>query len=123
MKMNRKLKRIFSTYNIAIFVCIALITISLFIIFKPNKKYTTEGIEIIQTGTEENEEISEENARKATIKQFKKLGENVKEEDLKVTKISRSNIEYYYITSAKNSLEIRIKGGIIERINSVLIEF
>lgn len=120
--MNRKLKRIFSSYNIAIFVCIALILISLFIILKPNKKYTSNGIEIIQTGIEENEEISEEDAKKAAVKQFKKLDENVKEENLKVVKIKRESIEYYYITSAKNSIEIRIKGGIIERINSVLIE-
>lgn len=122
MGLLNKLKKKVNWYNIAIFICIILIIISVYIIIKPEKKISSTGIEIVQTGIKAGEEISEEDAKKAAVKQFKILGEKTKAENLKVEKIKREKEEYYYITSAKNSLEIRINGGIIERINSVLIE-
>lgn len=116
------LKKKINWYNILSFICIILIIVSIYIIIKPEKKISSSGIEIIQTGIKDGEEISEEDAKKVAVKQFKILGEKTKTENIKVEKIRREKEEYYYITSAENSLEIRINGGIIERINSVLIE-
>lgn len=128
-KFTRKLKRIFNLYNLAIIVCIVVILVSLFVIFKPNIKFdfnflntnkvvTPSGITVIQTNVKENEKISEENAKKAASKQFKELGEKVKNDDLKCIKIERDKEEYYYITSSQNSVEIKINGGQITRINA-----
>lgn len=122
MKLNKKLKKIFNLYNLAIVICIIAIAISLFIFFKPDKKVTSYGLEVVDTKVKEEENITEENARKAAAKQFKKLGEKVKEADLNVTKIKRKEEEYYYITSAENTLEIKIKGGEITRINSAVVD-
>jgi len=135
MKLKRKLKRIFNLYNVAIFVCIILIGVSVYIIFRPDKTQETssgsvsanantnsKGVEVVKTNTKEADEISEQDARKAAKKQFKELGEDVKEDELNCIKIERAGEEYYYITSANNTLENKIKGGKIERINSVLVE-
>lgn len=122
MNISKKVKKVFNLYNIAIFICIILIIGSIYIIFKPEKKMTSDGIKIVQTGLKETEEITEEKAKKTAVKQFEILGEKTKVEDLKITKIRRKEEEYYYIKSAKNSLEIRIKGGVIERINTVLVD-
>ena len=99
-----------------------LIAISVYIIFKPDKQISKNDVEIIQTDISEIKEISEKEAKKVAQKQFKKIGEKVKLEDLECKKIKREQAEYYYITSAKNSLEITVIGGKIERINSVLVE-
>lgn len=129
MKVNKKfrkiIKKIFRPYNLAIFGCIIVILASMFVIFKPDTKNTiTEKsntkTEIIKT---EEKEITEENARKLAKKQFKKLGEkNIKEKELNVEKIQRKGEEYYYITSEKNTLEIKIDSGKITRVNSVAVE-
>lgn len=128
MKVNekfRKIKKIFRPYNLAIFGCIIVILASMFVIFKPDTKNTTTEksntkTEIIKT---EEKEITEENARKLAKKQFKKLGEkNIKEKELNVEKIQRKGEEYYYITSEKNTLEIKIDSGKITRVNSVAVE-
>lgn len=121
-KIKKKIKRIFNLYNLAILVCIIIILSSLYIIFKPEKMYTPSGIEVVQTKVEEGEEISEEQARKVAIKQFKILKEDVKEDELNIVKIQRNNEKYYYITSVNNSLEIKINGGKIIRINSATVE-
>ena len=124
MKISKNVKKIFSIYNIAVVVCIFIITISLFIILKPdsNKKTTSDGVEIVQAQIKENEQITEIDAKKLAIKQFKNIDESgLKQEDLKVVKIQRSGEEYYYISSKKNTLEIKILGGEITRINSVVI--
>ena len=81
-----------------------------------------DGVEVIQSNKKETEEISEKEARKIAVKQFKKLNENVKEDSLSVTKIQRKGEEYYYIVSQKNNVEIKIIGGKITRINSSLVE-
>ncbi len=129
MKVNKKfrkiIKKIFRPYNLAIFGCIIVILASMFVIFKPDTKNTTTEksntkTEIIKT---EEREITEENARKLAKKQFKKLGEkNIKEKELNVEKIQRKGEEYYYITSEKNTLEIKIDSGKITRVNSVAVE-
>ena len=46
----------------------------------------------------------------------------VKKEDLQVKKIQRSGEEYYYISSANNTMEIQISSGKITRINSATVE-
>ncbi len=129
MKVNKKfrkiIKKIFRPYNLAIFGCIIVILASMFVIFKPDTKNTT--TEKYKTKTEiiktEEREITEENARKLAKKQFKKLGEkNIKEKELNVEKIQRKGEEYYYITSEKNTLEIKIDSGKITRVNSVAVE-
>lgn len=121
MKINRKLRKIFNLYNLAIVGCIIIIAVSLIIFFKPTKKVTPYGLEVIDTKIAKEDNITEENARKSAVKQFKKLGEKIKEEDLKITKIQRKGEEYYYITSSENTLEIKIKGGEITRINSATV--
>ena len=132
MKVNKKftkiIKKIFRPYNLAIFGCIIVIFASMFVIFKPDKNNTsTENskdsntkIEIIKS---DEKEITEEKARKLAKKQFKKLGEkNIKENELNVEKIQRKGEDYYYITSEKNTLEIKIDSGKITRVNSVAVE-
>ena len=48
--------------------------------------------------------------------------EKVKEDDLNVVTIQREGEKYYYITSKQNSLEIKIKGGKVTRINAAPVE-
>lgn len=123
--MKGKIKEMFSLYNIAIVACVIIIIVSLYIIFKPNKKegkVTVDGVEVVQTNKKESEEISEKEARKIAVKQFKNLGENVKGESLELTMIQRKGEEYYYIVSKKNNIEVKIKGGKVTKINSSLVE-
>ena len=129
--MKEKLKNIVNLYNIAVVICVVVIIVSLCIILKPEdggifakqkEKLMVDGVEVIQSNKKETEEISEKEARKIAVKQFKKLNENVKEDSLSVTKIQRKGEEYYYIVSQKNNLEIKIRGGKITRINSSLVE-
>lgn len=126
MEINIKetLKKSLKWYNICILVCVIIILILLFIILKPKgqKPKTVNGIKVISSTIKEDEEIKEEEARKMAVKQFKKLGENISEKDLNVTTIRRSGELYYYIQSQQNTLEIKIKGGEITRINSVIVE-
>lgn len=123
MKGKKKvLKRIFSLYNIAVFICVLIIAISLFIIFMPQKeaKIVKNGIEIVQSDIKENEILQEKDAKELAIKQFKMLGEkNVKNENLEILKITRQKEEYYFISSKENTVEISLKGGKITMINSM----
>jgi uncharacterized protein YxeA len=120
---NKIAKRVFNLYNIIVLACIIVIGISLYIIFKPKTTVTPYGVEIVNTNTKETEEITEEKARKVAVKQFKKLGEtDLKAQDLDVLKIERDSEEYYYICSLENTMEIKIKGGQITRINSASVE-
>ena len=129
--MKDKIKKIFSLYNIAVAICVIVIIVSLYIILKPEngeiftkqkEKLTVDGVEVIQSNKKETEEISEKEARKIAVKQFKKLNENVKEDSLSVTKIQRKGEEYYYIVSQRNNVEIKIMGGKITRVNTILVE-
>ena len=121
-KILKKVKRMVNVRNIAILLCLVLSAICLFIAFKPEEKTTPSGIKVVSTNVKEDENISEEKAKKVAVKQFKKLDENVKENELNCQKIERQGEEYYYITSKQNSLEIRIQGGKIERINTAPVE-
>lgn len=122
-KLIKKMKRLFNLYNIAILACIIIILVSLCIIFRPKIGSTTDNnIEIVDTKIGEEDQITEEQARKVAVKQFKKLGEKkIKKENINIKKILRSQEEYYYISSVENTLEIKIKGGIITRINSAVV--
>lgn len=131
MKVNKKvrkaIKKILKPYNLAILGCIILILLSAFIIFKPDNKNTSADnsktsnakTEVVKSDAKD---ITEEKARKLAKKQFKKLGENIKESELQVEKIQRKGEDYFYITSEKNTLEIKIDSGKITRINSVAVE-
>lgn len=119
-----KLKRYLNSYNLAILCCILIVVISIYFFFKPeeNKIITPSGIEVIDTKTKENEEISEQKAKEAAIKQFKKLGEKTNKNDLTLKEIKRNGEKYYYITSKQNTMEIKVQGGKITRINSAPVE-
>lgn len=123
MKINkRKLKRIFTPYNIAVVLCIIILGVSLYIIFKPETNKTPSGLKIINSGIKQDEEITEDKAKEIAIKQFKKLGEKELNKDkIKTVKIDRNGEEYYYISSLNNTLEIKIHGGKITRINSASV--
>ncbi len=132
-RAKKKVRRIFSIYNFAIFGCIILICASLYMVFKPNinefvsnigksieKKQ--DGVEIVDSEVKSGEKTSEKQAKKTAVKQFKNLGEKVKEEELEIMRIQRKGEEYYYVTSKENTLEIKISTGKVTRINSVLVE-
>lgn len=125
-KTKKWLKRQFNLYNFSILICIVIIIVSLFVIFRPKgektERKTVDGVKVIASSIKEDEEITEEEARKMAKKQFKRLGENISEKDLNVTTIRRSGELYYYVQSQKNTLEIKIKGGEITRINTVIVE-
>ncbi len=123
MKISRKLKRIFNFYNLAILICIILILVSAYILLKPEKQYTPSGIEVATTKIAETEEITEEEAVKLAIEQFKKIGEkNIDKSKLEVLKILKNKEEYYYISSPQNTVEIKIKGGKVTMINSATVK-
>ena len=121
-ELKRKLKRTITPYNIAITICLIVLITSLCIILKPETKKTASGITIVSSKTKENEEITEEQAKELAIKQFKKIGEkNLEKDKINIIKIDRNGEEYYYVTSAENTAEIKIKSGQITRINSASV--
>lgn len=125
-KTIKKLKRIFSPYNVAIVGAIIIILISLFVIFnsgtETKEQKTVDGLKVIETNKKETEETTEDEARKIAVKQFKQIGEDISESDLKVTTIVRNGEDYYYISSYENTLEIKVIGGNITRLNSVVVK-
>ena len=135
MAKHSKKKGGFQFYHFLILVCIILIVVAVYIILKPeciqNIQYfikpdtqiTSKGIEVIKPKTSQTEKISEEEARTMATLQFRLLGEKgIKAKDLKITKIEREQVEYYYATSSKNTLEVSVIGGNIVRINSQVVE-
>lgn len=121
-ELKRKLKRTITPYNIATTICLIVLITSLCIILKPETKKTPSGITVVSSKTKENEEITEEEAKELAIKQFKKIGEkNLEKDKINIIKIDRNGEEYYYVTSAENTAEIKIKGGQITRINSASV--
>ena len=121
-ELKRKLKRALTPYHIATTICLIVLITSLCIILKPETKKTPSGITVVSSKTKENEEITEEEAKKLAIKQFKKIGEkNLEKDKINIIKIDRNGEEYYYVTSAENTAEIKIKGGQITRINSASV--
>ena len=122
VKDNNKIMKLLTPYNIIMAISIILIITSLYIIFKPNKKFTSYGVEIVQSNVGKNKELTEDEARKIAVKQFEKLNEKVEEDSLEVIKLERENELYYYISSEKNTMEVRIKGGEVTRINAVPVK-
>ena len=121
-ELKRKLKRALTPYHIATTICLIVLIISLCIILKPETKKTPSGITVVSSKTKENEEITEEEAKELAIKQFKKIGEkNLEKDKINIIKIDRNGEEYYYVTSAENTAEIKIKGGQITRTNSASV--
>lgn len=121
-ELKRKLKRALTPYHIATTICLIVLITSLCIILKPETKKTPSGITVVSSKTKENEEITEEEAKELAIKQFKKIGEkNLEKDKSNIIKIDRNGEEYYYVTSAENTAEIKIKGGQITRINSASV--
>ena len=121
-ELKRKLKRALTPYRIATTICLIVLITSLCIILKPETKKTPSGITVVSSKTKENEEITEEEAKELAIKQFKKIGEkNLEKDKINIIKIDRNGEEYYYVTSAENTAEIKIKGGQITRINSASV--
>ena len=83
---------------IPIIVIVIVIIIALIIVFMPkNDKNTVDGIKIVQIEKEEALDTTQKQAIEATIEQFKRLGENVQERDLKVEIIERNGESYYLI--------------------------
>lgn len=123
-KLKKKIKKIINPRNIVILIGIILILGCLYyFIFGQTGTTTPSGIKVVETNIQKDSEITEEKARKSAVKQFKVLGEkNVKEDKLSVKKILRNEEEYYYISSAENTLEIQVRGGKITRINSATVE-
>lgn len=110
-------------YKVAIVVCMATILGAMYIIFKPEKKVTPSGVEVVSiTWKNKDKEIVEDTAKDMAQKQFKILGETINKEELKVTKFQRRGEEYYYVTSLQNSVEIKVKGGEITKINAASVE-
>ena len=128
LRLERKLRRIFSIYNILILLCIVISLVSLYLFFKPDLNFfsfkykVVDGVKIVETNVKENEVITEKQARKTGVKQFKQLGENIKEDDLNIKKIQRKGEEYFYVVSPKNTMEIKLVGGKITRLNTVPID-
>ena len=121
-ELKRKLKRALTPYHIATTICLIVLITSLCIILKPETKKTPSGITVVSSKTKENEEITEEEAKELAIKQFKKIGEkNLEKDKINIIKRDRNGEEYYYVTSAENTAEIKIKGGQITRINSASV--
>lgn len=87
-----------------------------------NEVTQKEDVKVVENGNSANE-ISEQEARKLAVKQFKELDEKwIKEKDLEVLEFSRANEYYYYISSKENTIEIKKNGGKITRINSVPVQ-
>ncbi|MCI9038767.1 MAG: hypothetical protein HFJ29_02630 [Clostridia bacterium] len=87
-----------------------------------NEATKKEDVKVVQNGNSANE-ISEQEARKLAVKQFKELDEKwIKEKELEVLEFSRANEYYYYISSKENTIEIKKNGGKITRINSVPVQ-
>ena len=126
----KKLKKIVNLYNIAVFVCIVLIIASLVILIKPKIEFpkfnfssNTDKISIVSSNTKEDESISEEDAKQLAIKQFKKIGEkDIDESKVTILEIEREGEHFYYVCSPENTVEIKIIGGKITRLNSVLVD-
>ena len=96
-------------YKVAMVICVILILISAIVILCMSSNSEKDGkIEIATTNIKEDENITEE--------------KNLKEENITVSEVERNGEHYYYVCSPENTLEIKITGGKITRINSVPVE-
>ena len=81
---------------------------------KPQEK-----VKIVEIKKDPSVETTEKQAKDATVKQFKNLGEEVTQEELKVDMINRKGEKFYYIKSKEHSIMISVDTGKIVRIDSV----
>lgn len=123
-KTKKWIKNHLNLYNLSIIGLVLIIMVSLAVIFRQNIKSGLDDISTnIATQIKEKQKITEEEARKVAVEEFKKLGEqDIQESDLKVSEIDRNGKKFYYIVSDKNRLEILISTGKVIRINSVEVE-
>jgi hypothetical protein len=129
MKLSKKNKKrlLFSSLVIiaVILISVSVVLLTLdqnqipFLTSKKEEKKTQTNVEIVEIQKPANQDTTRQQAVDATIEQFKRLGENVKEQDLKVDIITRNGQQYYYIKSAQNSIKIEVKTGKVVMINSV----
>ena len=131
---RRKSRRLISTHSLLIILCLLLIAVSVHMLFSEDVEQMVVGKAKEQNQEKDQEqlqtenrnsanEISEQEARKLAVKQFKELDEKwIKEKDLEVLEFSRANEYYYYISSKENTIEIKKNGGKITRINSVPVQ-
>lgn len=122
---NKKKKKMYFTAGFI--VAILLIVLALLIAFDPiqnsvskkGKTKTQEKIEIVEIQKPRNQDTTRQQAIEATIEQFKRLGEEVSEQNLQIKTIMKDDKQYYQIKSPQNTIWIDIKSGEIVRINSV----
>ena len=134
---NKENKRKMRKYSTIVLITILVITIivALIIAFLPNSAIKNkvgdnqnnqnedvkpqEKVEIVEIKKDKTAETTEKQAINASVEQFKILGEDVAEKDLKVDQITRNGEKFYYIKSKENSIMINVETGKIVRINSV----
>jgi len=133
-KGNKRKKRKYMTIALIVALVITII-VSLIIAFLPNSIIQNklgnkqdnqsentkpqEKVEIVEIKKDKTAETTEKQAINASVEQFKILGEDVAEKDLKVDLITRNGEKFYYIKSKENSIMINVETGKIVRINSV----
>ena len=115
------MRKSFYLYRFVVLAILVAIVIALAIAFCSKKISTTSEIEIVSTNVKEGEKITEDQAKNVAIEQFKILGEKTDISGLSVDKIKKQGEEYYYISSRENTLEIKIVGGVITKVNSVAV--
>ena len=143
--MKRKtvkwIKKHINLYNAGIIVAVLMILISLIVIFRSNiasgfsaigstiKDITYHpverdfnGVKVVASKKREDQEITEDEAREMAVTQFERLGESGLDKDsIRVMQLKRNDDLYFFITSEENTMEIRIKGGTVTRINAVVV--
>lgn len=138
--MSRKAKRMKESDNrFWIVITIIIIVVSIMIVLLPNSiipwkekddqnksnyiqyRQNIEKVEIVEIQKEENAETTVEQAKEATVMQFKNLGEEVAQEELKIDLVERKGEKYYLIKSKEHSIMINVQTGKIFRIDSVTL--
>lgn len=111
------LRELFTSYNLAIFICVLVIVISLVVIVLPKEETPTDS-----ESSEITIGITESQAKTIAMRKFKDLGEsNLKSDNLETTQIKRGDELFYYISSKENTVEIRVADGTITMVNSVKV--
>ena len=88
----------------------------------PTTNTNTSNTNIVSSGVASGDEISEDKAAEIAIAQFSQMGETgLQKSEIEIMQIQRSGELYYYISSLENTAEIKVKGGKITRLNSVLV--
>ena len=78
---------------------------------------------VVNSGVTSEDEISEDKAAEIAIAQFKEMGEtSLQKSEIEIMQIQRSGELYYYVSSPENTAEIKVKGGKITRLNSILVD-